>query len=124
MQCSIKPATNDELLRVIEDPSLFAQTILGHEVWSKQEEILQSVARYSRTAVKACHASSKTFSAAEVVLWWVTSHEEAIAVTTAPTWTQVERLLWGEIRTALIRRGSSTPSPRPPRCSWGRAGMR
>ena len=31
---------------------------------------------------------------------WITSRPDGIAVTTAPTWAQVERLLWGEIRTA------------------------
>jgi hypothetical protein len=76
--------------------------MLGDAVWSKQREILQSVARYPRTAVKACHASGKTFTAAEVVLWWITCRQEAVAVT-APTWTQVERLLWGEIRHAVSR---------------------
>jgi hypothetical protein len=80
-------------------------------VWSKQHDILQSVAKHSRTAVKACHSSSKTFTAAEVVLWWITSHEEAIAVTTAPTWTQVERLLWGEIRNAVYRARIKYPKP-------------
>jgi hypothetical protein len=49
----------------------------------------------ARVAVKACHSSSKTFTAAEIVLWWV--ERGGIAVTTAPTWTQVKRLLWGEI---------------------------
>jgi hypothetical protein len=90
---------------------LFAQLMLGHEVWSKQHEILQSVATCSRTAVKACHASGKTFTAAEAVLWWVTKHQQAIAVTTAPTWTQVERLLWGEIRNAVYRSKIAYPKP-------------
>jgi hypothetical protein len=88
-----KPEKKQEVLRVIEDPVLFAEVMLGHEVWSKQRQILQSVATCSRTAVKACHSSSKTFTAAEAVLWWITSHEEAIAVTTAPTWTQVASAL-------------------------------
>jgi phage terminase large subunit len=99
------------VLRVIEDPTLFAQVMLGHNVWAKQNEILQSVANHARTAVKACHSSSKTFCAAEAVLWWITSHKEAIAVTTAPTWTQVERVLWGEIRGAVLRARIKYPKP-------------
>ena len=100
-----------EVLRVIEDPVLFAKAMLGHEVWSKQREILESVATHPRTAVKACHASSKTFTAAEAVLWWITSRQEAIAVTTAPTWTQVEKLLWGEIRSAVYKSKIAYPKP-------------
>lgn len=53
----------------------------------------------SRVAIKACHSSAKTYSCAEIVLWW-TIVKRGIAVTTAPTWTQVEKLLWGEIHKA------------------------
>lgn len=53
----------------------------------------------ARVAVKACHASAKTFTAAEIVLWWVAA-VRGIAITTAPTWPQVEKLLWGEIHKA------------------------
>jgi hypothetical protein len=61
---------------------------------------MASVARpFSQTAVKACHASAKTFTAAEIVLWWVYGMR-GIAITTAPTWPQVEKLLWGEIHAA------------------------
>src|SRR5712692_450707 len=91
-----------EAVRVIQDPTRFASVMLGHYVWSKQCDILQSVATHARTAVKACHASGKTFTAAEAVLWWITRYTDGIAVTTAPTWTQVESLLWGEIRKAVI----------------------
>jgi phage terminase large subunit len=69
------------------------------------------VAHHPRTAVKACHASGKTFTAAEAVLWWITSRQEAIAVTTAPTWIQVERLLWGEIHNAVYRARIKYPQP-------------
>jgi hypothetical protein len=111
MRSSTKPSKAEKLAKIIENPCSFAQVILGHQVWSRQGEILQSVARYPRTAVKACHASGKTFTAAEAVLWWITHYPEAIAVTTAPTWTQVERLLWGEIREAVMRSTISYPKP-------------
>lgn len=63
--------------------------------------ILRSVASRPRVAVKACHASGKTFVAAVAVLWFVTRYQDGIVVTTAPTWTQVEKLLWGEIHRAV-----------------------
>jgi len=74
-----------------------------------QEEILRSVAENPRTAVKACHSSSKTFTAAEAVLWWITRWPDGKVVTTAPTWTQVEKLLWGEIHRAAVRSRISYP---------------
>jgi phage terminase large subunit len=111
MPSLIAPDKEQEVLRVIEDPALFAQVMLDHDVWRKQREILESVAIHPRTAVKACHASGKTFTAAESVLWWITSRQEAIAVTTAPTWTQVEKLLWGEIRGAVYKAKIAYPKP-------------
>ena len=76
-----------------------------------ESSFIRSVATNRRTAVKACHSSGKTFCAADAVLWWITAHPDGIAVTTAPTWTQVERLLWGEIRKSVL--ASSIPYPKP-----------
>src|SRR4030095_6950472 len=83
------------------DPAAFARGFLGHDLWEMQEAILHSVARNPRTAVKACHASSKTFTAAEAVLWWIARFKDVIAITTSSSFTQVKRQLWGEIRGAL-----------------------
>src|SRR5712691_1585108 len=111
MKYSRRVRKQEEASRIIEDPSLFARILLGQDIWSKQDEILQALAKFPRTAVKACHASGKTYIAAGAVLWWITRHKEAVAVTTAPTWTQVERLLWGEIRSAVYRAKIAFPKP-------------
>lgn len=91
----------DRLGRRLDDPAHFAEDVLGHDLWGIQQEILRSVRDNDLTAVKACHASSKTFTAADAVLWWLARWDDAIAVTTAPTWTQVEKLLWGEVHKAV-----------------------
>ena len=91
-----------DLLDVIADPVRFARGILGHAVWDTPAAILRAMAQpHARVAVKACHASSKTFTAAELVIWALTEYERVKIVTTAPTWHQVETLLWGEIHKAL-----------------------
>lgn len=102
MAATASPAARvDRLREVALDPVRFARGLLGHDPWDMQEAILRSVAANRRTAVKACHASAKTFTAAEAVLWWVTRYADGVVVTTAPTWTQVERLLWGEVHKAM-----------------------
>jgi phage terminase large subunit len=111
MPSSRRQRNMDKFRMMLADPVLFAQTLLNLHVWSKQEEILRSVANHFRTAVKACHASGKTFIAAAAVLWWITTRKEGIAVTTAPTWTQVERLMWGEIRGMVYRAMVGYPKP-------------
>src|SRR5262249_4043629 len=88
------------LAAVVRDPVRFCHGLLRQELWPLQEAILPAVAGPSPVAVKACHASGKTFVAAVAVLWFVTRYRDGIVVTTAPTWVQVERLLWGEIHRA------------------------
>jgi phage terminase large subunit len=99
------------LHETLYDPILFSSRMLRHKLWSKQEEILRSVSTHRRTAVKACHASGKTFTAAEAALWWITHRKNGIVVTTAPTMTQVERVLWGEIRNAVKSARIEYPEP-------------
>lgn len=84
--------------RIARDPVWFAENVLGHDVWSVPRAVMQAISKpRARVAVKSCHASSKTFTAAELVLW--TPYAGGIAITTAPTDQQVRRLVWAEART-------------------------
>jgi phage terminase large subunit len=86
------------------DPVLFVRKVLQSDVWDTQEAILRSIAiPHSKTAVKACHSSGKTFVAGAAVLWFLQRYKEAIVVTTAPTAKQVEKMLWGDIHSLLER---------------------
>ena len=85
------------------DPRLFGKMILGVDLWRMQREILTAVGQHSRVVVKACHASGKSFAIAIAALWWLTAHRDGIVVTTAPTWLQVEKVIWGEIKGAVQR---------------------
>lgn len=97
-------AQREELAKVLRDPVLFSKGILKHDVWAIPQRILAALAKpRARVAVRACHASSKTFTAAEAVIWFMTMYEDAIVVTTAPTWSQVKDLLWKEIHGAKSR---------------------
>ena len=104
---SVALANRDDVMAaygaVIMDPVGFSAGVLRHDPWDIEEAILRSVATHPRTAVKACHASGKTFTAADAVLWWTVRYPDGIVVTTAPTWTQVERLLWGEIHKSTAK---------------------
>lgn len=97
--------------KILLDPKAFAKHFLKTDLWDIQAQIAYSIDKNPRTAVKACHASGKTFVAACILLWFLARHQEAIVVTTAPTWQQVEKLLWGEVHAALAR--SIYPYPKP-----------
>ena len=98
---SASPDKCRDIASVFDDPVQMSRATFRHDPWPIQQRILQSVAKNRWTSVKACHASGKTFTAADAVLWWITRHRDGIAVTTAPTWMQVEKLLWGEIRNTV-----------------------
>jgi phage terminase large subunit len=102
--------------RYVTDPVAFAREALGFEPWSKQVEIMRSVAEHSRTAVRAAHGLGKTATAAQVALWFLGTRPRSRVITTAPTFSQVEQLLWREMRAAVGRahergRGSQFPTP-------------
>lgn len=84
----------------LQDPSYFTQRILNKLLWPMQAEILKSVRDNARTAVRSCHGIGKTFTAAMCILWFLYTHKKAIVLSTAPTWRQVEKLIWKEIRSA------------------------
>lgn len=93
--------TTPKQAAMLKTPVGFAKGTLGHSIWGIQGEIMMDVLSERRIGVKSCHASGKTFTAADLAIWWVTTYSDGICVTTAPTWTQVEKLIWGEIRNTV-----------------------
>ena len=79
-------------------PLHFAREVLGVQLWSKQEEVLDALRDHRRVAVKAGNGLGKGFTAAVAVLWFLSTHAPATVLTTAPTARQVRHVLWREIR--------------------------
>lgn len=99
-----------------DDPVGFASHTFGSQLWSKQREILEAVRDHARVAVRSSHGIGKTFTAAQAILWFLATRADSRVITTAPTWTQVEQLLWREIRGQVARahangRGDMFPTP-------------
>lgn len=90
----------------LADPVSWAQKRLGSHVTRDQQRIMRSVVENRYTAAPSCHDVGKSFTAAEVVNWWLDVHPvgEAFVVTTAPTAAQVGAILWREI--GKIHRGA------------------
>lgn len=87
-----------ELMREYrQSPVFFVEHALGHLTWSKQREILRSIHDNEKTAVRASHGVSKTYTAAEIVVWFLNCFPDSKVITTAPTYSQVKMLLWSEI---------------------------
>lgn len=102
----------------LSSPSRWINDVLGEHVWSKQEEICNSVVDNKYTAVKACHGPGKSFIASRIGAWWLNVHKlgDAFLVTTAPSWPQVQAILWREMRRA--HRIGKLPGRITLECQW------
>lgn len=82
------------------NPRAWAKDYLGIDLWSKQEDMFMAVVNNDHVSVRSCHGSGKSFNAAMVACWWISTHEgeDAIVVSTAPTYPQVHSILWENIR--------------------------
>jgi hypothetical protein len=83
-----------------EDPVEWAEKIAGYKLWSKQKEILDSVAKNKMTAVQSAHGTGKSLLASVLAAWWVDIHpwDDCFVLTTAPSKNQVHSILWENIR--------------------------
>jgi hypothetical protein len=98
--------TPEQLLQEIRaDPWKFVAGAFGERpAFEKQRLILESIRDCQETLVPACHDSSKTFTAARALMWFLFAHPgDAIVLSTAPTFTQVAELLWREVKVAYSK---------------------
>lgn len=93
-------ATIPQVARILEyrqNPVEFVTRVLGITPEDYQCKVLQSVADNDRTAVHTGHGVGKTAVASWIVIWFTFIWGPCKVVTTAPSWRQVEDLLWAEI---------------------------
>lgn len=91
------------------DPVWFIIRLLGvRYLTAQQKEICRSIRDNRRTAAPSGHGIGKTFLAACIVLWFLFCFPGSKILTTAPTWFQVENLLWREVRHILTRSAFAT----------------
>lgn len=89
------------LQRWQQHPEEFFQAVWpGIILWDKLLEILHKLVRHHRLVVPSGHGIGKTWIEAHIALWFLTCFPPAKIITTAPTWPQVELLLWSEIKAA------------------------
>ena len=105
----------ESLADVADDPVLFGELFLGATFTPDQKKVMRAVQEHDRVAVHSGHAVGKTYLAAALVIWFLHSRRPAKVITTAPTWTQVDEVLWSEIRMAHERARVDLGSEMPPR---------
>ena len=95
---------------LVDDPVLFARHVLQFEPWTSHDDkhdgqidILWAVGRATRVAVRSAQKTGKSISAAACAIWWAVTRPNAKVILTAPTYEQIKKILWPEIR-SLYRR--------------------
>lgn len=68
-----------------------------------QKDIVRAIQDNDRVVIRSCHDLGKTFIMAKIVLALTSIFPGAKVITTAPTFNQVKRLLWSEIRAGWKR---------------------
>ena len=84
-------------------PTVFAQEVLGVNLWAKQIEVVEAIRDHQRVAVKSGNGLGKGFSAAVAILWFLVCHEPAVVLSTAPTFRQVRHVLWREVHRLYLK---------------------
>ena len=80
------------------DPVEFMSKTLGYKMWPKLEEICRSVENNQRTIVESAFGCGKSVSAASIMCWWMLTRNPALVISIAPTFAQVNGIIWSYIR--------------------------
>jgi hypothetical protein len=97
--------TPNELQQAIQKNPIkaFWDHCLNSSHWSKQREIMEALFKKRRVTVKGCHGFGKSYTAARAGLSFLYAFKDSIVITTAPTFRQVETIIWREWRGAHAR---------------------
>tara|TARA_R110000823_G_scaffold60349_1_gene144311 strand:+ start:1325 stop:2737 length:1413 start_codon:yes stop_codon:yes gene_type:complete len=85
-----------------KDPSIFVEKVLGATPDDWQRKLMKAVARGDRgISVRSGHGVGKTSCLSWLALWWITVHQDAKVVVTAPTSAQLHDALLPELKSWL-----------------------
>lgn len=80
------------------NPTLWVNEVVNEYVWEMQIRILDAIRDHKQVAIRSCHASGKSHIMSRGIGWWLDPRVHALgsafAVTTAPSWPQVNAILW------------------------------
>ncbi len=98
---AIRPKVKSAARSFKAQPVKFFKNILDVEnLEDYQTRVIETIRDNERTAIRACHDLGKTFLVARIGMWFLNNFKNSKVITTAPTYNQVEKILWSEIRAA------------------------
>lgn len=80
------------------DPVKFGNEVLNHHYYSDVENIMRSIVDNPVTVAKSATGVGKSFSSADIALWWFMVYEDSeVYMTAAPPLENLKNILWGEM---------------------------
>lgn len=79
------------------DPVCYFEEVLGFTAWTHQARIARALPEHRRISVRSCHKAGKSKIAAALSLWFYDAFEGGRVILTAPTYRQVDEVLWREV---------------------------
>jgi len=92
-------------------PLWFCKNILDVNLWQVQNNIIESVFANSKTSVRSCNATGKSYMSAQLLLSFLYLNNPSIILTTAPTFRQVKSLIFSEVRQSFNRANNMFEEP-------------
>lgn len=89
-------AVNSSLAAYENRPVDFTREVLGQRTWPGSRAIMEDLVTHRRVCVSACRKSTKSHTAAQLVLA-MTVPTPTQTITTAAVWTQVRELIWARV---------------------------
>lgn len=80
-----------------DHPTEFVEDLIGATPEPEQRQVLDAIAKYKRVAVKSGHGIGKTACEAWTILWFLFTRPLSRIPCTAPTYHQLEDVLWPEV---------------------------
>ena len=91
-------SNNSKSLEAYRDnPVAYIKNHLRASITPDQDQVIKSVMNNKKTLVASAHGVGKTYLAAALTSFIFDTYEDSITLTTAPNWSQVRDLLWGEV---------------------------
>ena len=115
----VNPQETSGIVQTWRDfPEIFFRSVLNADPYEKQVDVLHSVRDFDKTTVKSCNSAGKDWLGARIALWWMMTWEECTVVLTAPTWHQVENVMWRELNSAWLQSAFPLSEEPPNKTSW------
>lgn len=87
-----------------KNPKGFFEDALGISPWEAQVEIAKAISECDNVSCRSGHGVGKSYIAGSVGLWFIaTRPAKSIVLLTAPTFKQVQEVLWNETRSIIVR---------------------